>query len=260
MKMLKKFFTPFANGSKKSLKLFWCLTVLVIFGGWTFFRPATFPSPWQVFEAFQTLLFEDGLIPNTFSSLTVLLVAMLFATIISLTLAYAASTVAFRPTASIIAATRALAPSALVPFAMLIGIVDGYYIKVAIMTFAVTVFYLTALKADVLSTPIETLSYGHTLRLKGWRALLELVVLGRLHVAYDLLSQNFLMGWAMLLTVEAIIQGGGGIGRLMYHDQRHSNLASLLGLLIWSGLFGLLMDLLFKQGKRLFVYIPKEVD
>lgn len=254
--MILSLFVPFAKGRGRMLAMSgW---VLIIFLVWQFATPKSFPKPAETWDAFQVLLFEDGLLPNTGISLAIQLHAMLIATITSLVLAYASSAKGIKALVDLLCATRGIAPSALTPFIMMIVTRDGYYIKVSLMVFAIAAFFLTAMVREVAAIPQTSLNYAYTLKFKSWGMVWETVVLGKLHVAYEILTQNFLMGWAMLLTVEALVQGGGGIGRLMYHDQRHSNLPSSLALIIWDAVFGLLCDTILKQGRKLFPYVPKE--
>jgi ABC-type nitrate/sulfonate/bicarbonate transport system permease component len=259
MTALTALVTPFQKGNPlvdKAVYLFWFAVIFLV---WQFATPVGFPTPYQTWEAFKVLLFEDGLVPNTWASLQVQLEAMALATVISLTLAYLSAVKGVKPLVNILCALRGVAPVAFVPLLMKTITHDGHNLKIALMTIAIAGFYLTAMKREVESTAKADLDYAYTMRAGPWGALKEMTILGKLHIAYDAMWQNFLMGWAMLVTVEAIVQGGGGIGRLMYHDQRHSNLASLLALIIWSAVIGLAVDTISRWlGRKIFRHVPKE--
>jgi len=259
MNAIKRIFTPFQAISKLQEKLVILAWAMIAFLVWLYLMPLGFPKPRATWEAFIELMTQEGLVVHTWSSLTVQFQAVAFAVVISLTLSYLSVIKAFKPVVNFISAWRGVSPGALVVLTMVAFARNGHNLKVILMAFAIGTFYLTAMARVVADTTQASINHAYTLKMGPWTTTWEVVVRGRLHMAWEALVQNNLMGWSMLMMVEGLVQSEGGIGRLMYNDQKHSNLPSLLALALWSGTVALTFDLILRRiGKRLFKYVPKE--
>lgn len=258
---MKNIFIPHQKISKQQKWLISAGWVLALFVVWQFLAPLGFPKPVSVWDAFNELLFEDGLLVHTGVSLKVQLEAVIIATSISLFLAYSSVTGFMRPAVNFLTTLRGISPGALVTPIFILLAKDGHSLKVILMAFAIAAFYLTVMRRAVAQTKRAELNHAYTLRMGPWRSTWEVIIRGKLDVAWEALVQNNLMGWSMLMMVEALVQADGGIGKLMFADNKHSNLPSLIALIIWSALICFVVSgAMWALGKVMFRYVPQEVE
>ena len=147
----------------------------------------------------------------------------------------------FRPLVVAVSKLRFLGLTGLVfPFTLLTG--GGYALKVALLTFGMTTFYVTAMSQIVMEIPREQFDHLRVLGAGEWRILWEVVVRGTLDRALDTTRQNLAIGWAMITMVEGISRAEGGIGALILNQNKHFHLAEVYAVLIAILGLGLLLD------------------
>jgi NitT/TauT family transport system permease protein len=221
--------------------VFWWIAVAVAL--WEIVRPAVFPSPWDVLNAFPSLWFEDGLGQELLASLRVSLEALVLSACLALPLAYSARVPAVRPLAVAVAKLRFLSPS--VFFVLLLFIApSGHVIKVLMLTLGEACFLLTTMIGVVDAIPSERFDDCRTLRMSEGIATWYVVVRGTLHQAIDAIRDNNAMGWASLLMVEGIVRAEGGVGVLILNNEKHMNLSSVWAIALAILALGLLLDAL----------------
>jgi NitT/TauT family transport system permease protein len=125
-------------------------------------------------------------------------------------------------------------------FTLLFG--GGQGLKVGLLVFGMSVFYLTSMASIVDSTPRDELDYARTLRFGDWRVVWEVIILGRFDQALEALRQNAAMGWVMLTMVEGVTRAQGGVGVLMLNENKHFKLASVFAIQITIFIVGILQD------------------
>jgi NitT/TauT family transport system permease protein len=138
------------------------------------------------------------------------------------------------------------------PFTLLTG--GGYALKVALLTFGMTTFYVTAMAQVVMEIPREQFDHLRVLGASELRILWEVVVRGTLDRALDTTRQNLAMGWAMITMVEGISRAEGGIGALILNQNKHFHLAEVYAVLIAILVMGLLLD--YAMGALVRVLCP----
>jgi NitT/TauT family transport system permease protein len=217
---------------------FWAAAMLL---AWVTSPFATLPTPREVWHALGTLWWEHGMGPELFVTLKLILHALALTVIISMLLSYATVVAFFRPLVVAASKLRFLGLTGLVfPFTLVTG--GGYRLKVALLTFGMASFFVTSMAQVVIEIPRERFDHMRVLGASELRILWEVVVLGTLDRALDVLRQNAAMGWAMITMVEGISRAEGGIGAMILNQNKHFLLAEVYAILLVILLVGLLMD------------------
>lgn len=202
--------------------------------------PAFFPKPGRVFAAMGEMI-DQGLIGELATSLGLFAQSLLIATIISLGLAYLTVVAAVRP--FIMALTRARFLSLVgLTFIFTMMVSGGRPLKVSLLVFGISAFFLTSMVDVVASVPREKLDHARTLRMGEWRVVWEVIVLGQMGVTLDVLRQNAAIGWMMLTMVEGISRSEGGIGAMLMDQNKHFNLAAIIAVQIVFLIAGFFQD------------------
>lgn len=216
----------------------WVAVALVV---WLASPYQTLPSPREVWGALGDLWWRDGMGPELFQTLKLIAQATLVTVVLSLGLAYASVLPAFRPMVEGLSKLRFLSLTGLVvPFTLLTG--GGWALKVAMLTFGMSTFYLTAMARIVAEIPAAEIDQMRVLGASNARVVWEVVVRGTLDRALDTLRQNLAMGWSMITMVEGISRSEGGIGALLLAQHKHFKLAHVYAVLVVVLIVGLLLD------------------
>jgi NitT/TauT family transport system permease protein len=199
------------------------------------------PSPREVWTALGQMWWTHGMGPEMFTTLKLITHALLLTIVISLTLSYLTVIAFFRPFIAAVSKLRFLGLTGLVfPFTLLTG--GGYSLKVWLLTFGMSTFYVTAMAQVVMEIPREQFDHMRVLGASEGRILWEVVIRGTLDRALDTTRQNLAMGWAMITMVEGISRAEGGIGALILNQNKHFHLAEVYAILIVILVMGLLLD------------------
>lgn len=227
-------------GTMRLVVVFQLVVFLIV---WTFSPYKVLPNPDEVFSAFQTLWLKDGLAQELMSSVTLNVEALAITSVISIGLAYLTVLPFFRPIVAALSKMRFLSMVGFtLVFTMMVG--GGHRLKLALLVFGMAVFFLTSMASVVESIPQARFDYARTLRMKEWRVVWEVVVLGTVDQAFEVMRQNAAMGWLMLTLVEGINRSEGGIGAMLLNYQKHFGLESIFAIQILILVIGLLQDFL----------------
>ena len=201
----------------------------------------TLPSPPEVWAAFGTLWWSQGMGPELLTTFKLILHALGLTILISMALSYATVIAAFRPVVVAASKLRFLGITGLLPlFILLTG--GGYDLKVALLTFGMTSFFVTSMAQVVIEIPREQFDHMRVLGASELRILWEVVILGTLDKALDVVRQNLAMGWAMITMVEGISRAEGGIGALILNQNKYFKLPEVYAILFVILLLGLVID------------------
>ena len=208
------------------------------------------PRPLEVLDALHSLWMKQGLGPALFSSFALNLQALAWSSLISLGLAYATVLPVFRPLVTAISKGRflSLAGFTLI-FTLMFG--GGHALKLSLLVFAVTVFYVTSMASVIASIPKSEFDYARTLRMSEWRVVWEVVILGTVEKAFEVLRQNAAMGWMMLTMVEGIVRLEGGVGTMLLDGMKQFHLAEVFAIQLVILIAGLFQDYLIGLARRL---------
>lgn len=196
------------------------------------FSPFTFlPQPADVILALEDLWSNENLGQQLLTSFTLNLEALLTSLVLSLGLSYAATLPVCRPVIMAVGKLRFLSMVGL-SFAFTVMTSSGHGLKLAMLTFSITVFFVTGM-ADVISQiPQEQYDLARTLRMGDWEVLWEVVILGTADQAWVVLRQNAAIGWMMLSMIESMERSEGGIGALLATSDKYMHLAAVMGIQI----------------------------
>jgi len=162
-------------------------------------------------------------------SFTTNLQAIGLSCLLTLPLAYVTVMPAARPFVKALSKARFLGMTGLVViFTLTFG--GGHGLKLALLTFGLSVFLITSLYDIVETIPREEFDHARTLRMGPWRSVLEVVIIGRVDAVIDALRQNAAMGWVMLTMVEGLVRSEGGLGGMMLSEDKHVNLAAVFAI------------------------------
>lgn len=245
MQSLKDAFTPNKSISRE-FEMFIIISLLVLVFGWWYMRPiAMMPKLVPVLKAYRTI-WNQGIVVEVFRSFMVNLKALILTAIISLGLSYLTVLPIIRPIAELVAKFRFLGMAGLtLPFTLVFG--GGEHLKIAILTFGMTTYFVTAMADEVASIPREKFDHARSLRYGEWRAVWEVVILGKMDRAFEVFRQIAGYSWAMVTLVEGIVMSGGGIGMVLIlrtkQYDRLPEVAAIIFLLVGVGV-------LFDNGLR----------
>ena len=195
-----------------------------------FFSPfQVLPTPPEVFAALGKLWMEQGLGQELITSFILNLEALAWTVVISLGLCYFTVMPAFRPIANAVARGRFLGLIGLTfVFTLMVG--GGHKLKVSLLVFGMTVFFVTSMAAEIAAIPKSKFDHARTLRMSEWRVVGEVVVLGTFDKAIEVFRQNAAIGWMMLTMVEGISRAEGGIGAMLLNQNKHFHLAEVFAI------------------------------
>lgn len=243
MQKILRLFTPNAKLDEKTV------TGMLVFQGvvfvlvWVMSPFAFLPKPGDILIAFQDL-WSQGLAMELITSFTLNLQAIVVSTMLSLVLVWMSTMPFFKPVVQIIGKLRFLSMVGLTFFFTLMTH-SGHGLKLSMLVFSVTVFFVTGM-ADVLSSiPREQYDLARVLRLGPWRTLYEVVILGQTDKAFDVLRQNAAIGWMMLSFTEGMSRSEGGIGAMLMTQNKYFHLSEIAAIQLTILALGLGQDYSF---------------
>ena len=234
-------FVPNRAISRNTLRIIVASQVAIALLIWINSPFKVLPQPGEVLRAFQGLWFEQGLGRELWTSFSLNLEAIAWTIVISLALSYLVVIPAFRPIALAVSKGRFLGLAGLTfVFTLMLG--GGQPLKMSLLVFGMTVFFVTSMAAVVLEVPREKLDHARTLRMNEWRVVWEVVILGTADRAFEVLRQNAAIGWMMLTMVEGISRSEGGVGAMLLNQNKHFHLAEVFAIQITILIVGMIQD------------------
>jgi NitT/TauT family transport system permease protein len=236
--------------SKQTLRWIIALQLLVLFFIWIFSPTVFLPKPKEVFQALNEMWME-GLGGELITSFYLNLQAIALSTIISLLLAYLTVIPFFRPMVTLLSKLRFLSMVGLTFFFTLMA-TTGHELKLYLLVFSVSVFFVTGMTEVVAAIPKESFDLARTLRMGEWRVVYEVVILGQADKAFEVLRQNAAMGWMMLTMVEGISRSEGGVGAMLLNQNKHFHLSAVFAIQLTILVLGLGQDYVLGVLRRVF--------
>ncbi len=229
---------PISRKIALALIAFWVGAALLL---WFLSPFASLPTPGEVRRAFGDLWWRQGMAPELFTTLRLIGHSLLFTVLISLVLSYATVVAAMRPVVAAVSKLRFLGITGLViPFTLITG--GGYELKVWLLTFGMTTYFVTGMAQVVMDIPREQYDHLRALGAGELRILWEVVILGTVDKAFDVMRQNLAIGWTMITMVEGISRAEGGLGAMILNQNKHFRLAEVYAILFVILFMGLLLD------------------
>lgn len=234
------FFTPNGVISSSAMKMLVGCQIAVLAILWVFSPFVFLPTPIETWNSFQEL-WCAGLGVELITSCLLNLQAIALGTVISLILAYSTVLPFFRPIAAFLSKLRFLSLVGLTFFFTLMAR-SGHGLKMYLLVFSVSVFFVTGMADVIASIPKEKFDLARTLRMGEWRTMLEVVVFGQVDKAFEVLRQNAAIGWMMLTMVEGISRSEGGIGTMLLNQNKHFHLSAVMAIQLTILILGLAQD------------------
>jgi NitT/TauT family transport system permease protein len=223
---------------RQALALAWAAAALF---AWVLSPVKTLPGPREVARSLSDLWWHGGLGRELGTTVSLIAVALLVSVAISIALAWTSVVPALRPLAGGVSKLRFLGLTGLVfPLTLVTG--GGFRLKVALLTFGMTTFLVTALARIVAEVPESRIEYARSLGASNARVVWEVVVRGTLDRTLDAIRQNVAMGWSMITMVEGIARSDGGVGALLLAENKHFRLAEVYAVLFVILAVGLAID------------------
>lgn len=198
------------------------------------------PRPNEVFRGIGELWMQ-GIGQDLIQSFSLNLKAIALTTLIALTLSYLTVMPFFRPLANALGKGRFLSLTGFtLIFTLMVG--GGQPLKLTLLVFGMTVFFITSMASVVSSIPKEDFDHARTLRMSEWRVVWEVVVLGTADKAFEVMRQNAAIGWMMLTMVEGISRAEGGIGAALLNQNKHFNVEHVFAIQVLILLVGVFQD------------------
>jgi NitT/TauT family transport system permease protein len=212
---------------------------------------AVLPRPDEVARALQSLWMTEGLGQELWISFKMNLQALALTAVISLGLSYLTVLPVMRPLVSAVSRGRFLS---LVGFTFVFMLIvgGGHPLKLALLVFGMTVFFVTSMASCIALIPKESFDHARTLRMIEWRVVWEVVILGTADEAFEVFRQNAAIGWMMLTMVEGISRSEGGVGAMLLNQSKHFRLAEVFAIQFLILFVGLLQDYGIGCARRVF--------
>jgi NitT/TauT family transport system permease protein len=236
--------------SRQTLRWVISFQLLTLFFVWVFSPTVFLPKPKEVFQALSEMWME-GLGGELITSFYLNLQAIALSTILSLLLAYLTVIPFFRPIVTLLSKLRFLSLVGLTFFFTLMA-TSGHGLKLYLLVFSVSVFFVTGMAEVVAAIPKEKFDLARTLRMGEWRVVYEVVILGQADKAFETLRQNAAMGWMMLTMVEGISRSEGGVGAMLLNQNKHFHLSAVFAIQISILFLGLGQDYVIGLLRRVF--------
>ena len=242
--------SPLRVVNKKAFSMLMLMTVAVLALAWVLSPSPLLPNPSEVLSCFQDQ-WAAGLGSQLVTSYTLNLQAIFWSIVISLGLSYLSVVPAFKPIVIMSTYLRFLSMAGL-SVAFAVAIANPHTVKVAMLTFSISVWFITSMLDVIKAIPQEQFDLARTLRMGEWRVVWEVVVLGQFDKVFDVIRQTAAMGWMMLTLVESIVFAEGGVGTVLQTMQKHARFGDIMAIQICILLLGAGQDYAIGMAKNLF--------
>jgi ABC-type nitrate/sulfonate/bicarbonate transport system permease component len=240
---IQQLFAPLTVINKRTFFILALVEGVIALLLWQVTAGELIPTPTRVAGSIATILGSDYFYTNLVSSLTLIVEGMGISIAIALIVAYLSLIPVFKPVAAFVIKCRYLTLTGLIFFFTLITN-SGHNLKLSLLVFGIVPFFVTSLLSVINAINVEEYEMCRTLRMSSWRALLEVVIIGRFDMVIEVIRQNFAIAWIMITAVEGISMSEGGLGTMLIKSNRFINIDNAFAILIIIFLFGVLSDYL----------------
>jgi NitT/TauT family transport system permease protein len=235
-------FVPNRVISPRAMQITIAAQLLLTLAFWWSSPLAVLPRPDEVANALSDLWLRQGLGRELIASFVLNVEALALTAALSLALSYLTVIPVFRPVAAAISKGRFLGLIGLT-FVFTLTFGSGRPLKLSLLVFGMTVFFVTSMAAVVAEIPKEKFDHARTLGMPEWRVVWEVVVLGTADKAMEVFRQNAAIGWMMLTMVEGISRSDGGLGAVLLNQNKHFRLAEIFAIQLLILTVGIVQDI-----------------
>jgi NitT/TauT family transport system permease protein len=244
-------FRPNTRNSRSTIAIMVALQVAVLLALWITSPFKWLPTPMDIWAALGRLIQQQNLLYELWNSTWLCLKAMGIAILISLLISYLTVIPFFRPVGFLISKFRFWSLVGL-SFVFTLLTSGGHELKVSLLVFGITVFFVTSMVSIVQSIPKYEFYHARTLRMSEWQVVWEVIILGKLDQVAEVIRHNFAISWMMLTLVEGISRAEGGIGVLLLNNNKLLRLADVFAIQLVILLMGILLDYAIGKAQQLF--------
>ena len=251
---MKKIFNPFQKVNHQTVIILVAVQAVAAVLLWQVGSDGLIPQPLKVVNAFLQLAGSRLLWDNILVSMGLTLKAMLYSIIITLLFTYLSVIPFFKSIAQFLVKCRYLTLTGLI-FIFTLLTKDGNSLKLSLLVFGIVPFFVTSFLSVIININKQEYELCKTLGYSNWRALYEVIIIGKADQVFEILRQNFAISWLMITLVEGLNMSEGGVGALLIKYNKYNDLTNVLALQLVIFLIGLFFDYLLGSMRRwLFPY------
>lgn len=209
--------------SASTITIIWIVGTLLL---WMFSGSKVFPGPQAILLAGKDLIIKHEFFTHLLISTSLCIKAIAYSIIISLIIALMSVIPLMRPFTSISSKARFLSTVGLTfIFAQITASTND--LKVFLLVFCISIFMITSFLSIISEIKREELDYVRTLKFGEWQVVWEIMILGKIDQYLESIKQNFAIAWIMLAMVENLCRAEGGIGVMLFNENKQFHLDSV---------------------------------
>jgi len=225
---LIRIFSPNKTINKNATSIMILIQIIIAMALWITSGPLI-PKPMEIMNALSNLMANDGLIYEIGNSMNLALKSLGYTILFSLTIAYLTVLPIARPIGFIYSKLRFLTIVGL-SFIFTIYTPNGAQLKIVLMIFAMSVFFVPGAINIVNGVTRNSLNHARTLRMSEWEVVYRKQIIGTLDQIFELIRQNFAIAWMMLTMIEGLVRYEGGVGTLLLNQNKHLHLDAVFAI------------------------------
>lgn len=241
MKDLIKLITPNKSVNTQTTALLVLIWIVGTFLFWSFSDHKFLPTPHAIAVATKNLFVKHELLTHLVTSTVLCLKAIFYSVVVSLFVALLSVLPVFRPFTNITGKARFLSTVGLT-FIFAEITASTNQMKVALLVFAISIFMVTSFLSIIFEVKKDELDYARSLKLNEWQAVWEVIIKGKADQFLEAIKQNFAISWMMLAMVENLCRAEGGIGVILFQENKQFHLDSVYAIQIMVLLIGIGID------------------
>lgn len=212
------------------------------------------PNYNQIFKGFIDLYTDHNLIYHILKSLQLFFKGLFFALCVSLPLVYFSKNKWVKPIPTFLSKMRYLPMVGFTYYASLV-FNSSSNIQSLMLCFFLSTFLITSLLSLIDDIDVEEWQHAETLGLSQWQIIKEVIILGRLDYVIDIVRQNLAISFMMIVSIEMIMFGNGGLGTLLRTADKWDNQGRIVALQLIILVIAFISDISFNHlRKRYFRY------
>lgn len=252
MELIKKLFTPLTSINRQTFYLLVVLNAVLALLLWQVFAAGgLIPTPMKIGSSVIKIISSETFYNNLFSSLSLTFKGMGYSILIALIVCYISLIPFFKPLARFVVKCRYLTLTGLI-FLFTLLTNNGHQLKLSLLIFGIVPFFVTSLLSIISEIDEQEFDLCKTLRMNNWRALVEVIIIGRLDQVLEVMRQNFAIAWMMITMVEGLNMSEGGLGTMLIKSNKYIDLGTVFAILVVIFGLGVCFDYLLSKLRTWF--------
>ena len=243
---LKLLCTPFAKIDKKVLySIFFCEFCLFLYAWLNLVPEHSFIPRLDVVGKAWLSMWNDGLWWHFKQSMKLAGLSISIAVVISALIAYSYTIPLTQGIAMAITKLR-FNPIQGLTLYFTIASGGGRSLQVWLMVIFMTFYFITALISMIKAIPEEDFLRRKAQGMGGWKILYKVVIKDRADYLLEIVRQNLSIAFMMLVSVEAMNKNSGGLGAMIFENNRNLVFEKIVALQITIFVIGIALDIIIK--------------